>query len=186
MNQKKGTYEYLKNKQKLEVIKTIILFGIALSLYLAGYITVGSNKNYLTIVAVLGCLPASRSAVSMIMSLKAKGCSKEVYQEISNRFPDGAGAYHFYFTSYDKNFDISHVFVKGMTMIAFTENGSTLEADFEEHMKTVLNRDAIKGVNVKLYKDLDKYLMRMEQMLKLENEKSREQDIMKTLFSVSL
>ena len=36
------------------------------------------------------------------------------------------------------------------------------------------------------YKDLDKYLTRMEQMQNLENEKSRETDIMKTLYAVSL
>ena len=50
----------------------------------------------------------------------------------------------------------------------------------------MLNRDAISGVNIKLYKDLNKYVSRIEQMQKLENEKSREKDIMKTLFAVSL
>ena len=65
-------------------------------------------------------------------------------------------------------------------------DGKILENGFEEHIKTVLNKDAIKGVNVKLYKDLDKYLSRMEQMQSLENEKNREEDIMKTLYAVSL
>ena len=81
---------------------------------------------------------------------------------------------------------MSHVFVKGMTIIGFTENEKILESGFEEHIKTMLNKDAIRGVNVKLYKDLDKYLTRMEQMESLENEKSRENDIMKTLYAVSL
>ena len=87
---------------------------------------------------------------------------------------------------YDKNYDTGHVFVKGMTIIAFTENAKLEEAGFEEHIKTILNRDAIKGVNVKLYKDLGKYVSRMEQMQNLENEKSREEDIMKNLYAVSL
>ena len=182
----KGDYLYLQNRKKMETIKTILFFGISAALYLAGYITTGSNKNYLTIVAVLGCLPASKSAVSMIMNLKVKPCSEQVYKEISEKIGKNAGAYNLYFTSYDKNYDISHIFVKGMTVIGFTENGKILENGFEEHIKTVLNKDAIKGVNVKLYKDLDKYLSRMEQMQSLENEKSREEDIMKTLYAVSL
>ena len=182
----KGDYGYLQHKKKIETIKTIVFFGISALLYLAGYISTGSNKNYLTIVAVLGCLPASKSAVSMIMNLKVKMCSQSVYKSISKKIGEKAGAYNLYFTSYDKNYDISHVFVKGMTVIALTENDKILEADFEEHIKTVLNRDAIKGVNVKLYKDLNKYLTRIEQMMNLENEKSREQDIMKTLYAVSL
>ena len=182
----KGEYLYLQNKKKMEIIKTILFFGISASLYIAGYVATGSNKNYLTIAAVLGCLPASKSAVSMIMNLKVKGCSEKVYKAISERFGGEEGAYNLYFTSYDKNYDLSHVFVKGMTVIGFTENTNLSDAGFEEHIKTVLNRDAIKGVNVKVYKDLDKYLTRIEQMQSLENEKSRENDIMKTLYAVSL
>lgn len=182
----KGDYLYLQNKKKTEIIKTVVFFGISAALYIAGYITTGSNKNYLTIVAVLGCLPASKSAVSMIMNLKVKGCSETGYKMISNKIGASVGAYNLYFTSYDKNYDISHVFVKGMTIVAFTENVKIAEAGFEEHIKTVLNRDSIKGVNVKLYKDLEKYLSRIGQMQNLENEKSREEDILKTLYAVSL
>ena len=177
----KGQYLYLENRKKIEIFKTILFFGISAALYLAGYITTGSNKNYLTIVAVLGCLPASKSAVSMIMNLKVKTCSQKAYDAIGDK-----GAYNLYFTSYDKNFDVSHIFVKGMTIIGYVENPKVQEVDFEEHIKTVLNRDAITGVNVKLFKDLSKYTTRMEQMENLENEKSREKDIMKTLFAVSL
>lgn len=182
----KGDYLYLQNRKRMETIKTIIFFGISAALYLAGYITTGSNKNYLTIVAVLGCLPASKSAVSMIMNLKVKPCSEHVYKAISGKIGENTGAYNLYFTSYDKNYDMSHIFVKGMTVIGFTENSKISESGFEEHIKTMLNKDAIRGVNVKLYKDLDKYLIRMEQMQSLENEKSREEDIMKTLYAVSL
>ena len=182
----KGEFLYFQKKKKMEILKTVFLFGISAALYLAGYITTGSNKNYLTIVAILGCLPASRSAVSMIMYLKAKGCSDKVYQLITNNIGENIGSYNLYFTSYDKNFDISHVFAKGMTVIAFAEDVKIDENAFEEHIKTVLNRDAITGVNIKLYKDLNKYVTRIEQMQKLENEKNREKEMMKTLFAVSL
>ena len=60
----------------------------------------------------------------------------------------------------DKNFDIYHVHVKGMPVIAYTDNSKIAENAFEEHIKTVLNRDSITGVNVKLYRDLQKYLCR--------------------------
>ena len=170
----------------MEIVKTILFFGISVALYLAGYIATGSNKNYLTIVAILGCLPASKSAVSMIMYLRANGCSEKSYKVILDKFGDNIGAYNLYFTSYDKNYDTGHVFTKGMTVIAFTENDKFSENGFEEHIKTVLNRDGIKGINVKVYKELDKYITRIEQMQNLENEKSREVDIMKTLSAVSL
>lgn len=182
----KGEFLYFQKKKNMEILKTILLFGISAALYVAGIVATGSNKNYLTIVAILGCLPASKSAVSMIMYLKVKGCSDKAYQFISKEVGENVGAYNLYFTSYDKNFDISHVFVKGMTVIGFTENIKISENAFEEHIKTVLNRDSIAGVNIKLYKDLQKYVTRIEQMQNLENEKNREKDIMKTLFAVSL
>ena len=182
----KNDYFYFQQRKKIEILKTVVLFGISAALYIAGMVATGSNKNYLTIVAILGCLPASKCAVSMIMYLRAKGCSVDAYEYISNKIGKNAGAYNLYFTSYDKNFDISHVFVKGMTIIAYTENVKIAENAFEDHIKTVLNRDSITGVNVKLYKDLQKYVTRIEQMQNLEHEKSREKDIMKTLFAVSL
>lgn len=180
----KGEYLYLKEKKKAEILKTVCFFGISLALYLIGYITTGSNKNYLTIIAVLGFLPASKSAVSMIMNLRVKGCSEVAYEKISKVTEEGA--YNLFFTTYDKNYDLSHIYVKGMTVIGFTETKKANAADFEEHIKVCLKRDGIEGVNIKLYGKLEDYLTRVGQMQKLENVKSREKDIMKTLYAVSL
>lgn len=182
----KGEFLYLQDRKKAETMKTILFFGISAAIFIMGYLSTKTKANYLTIVAVLGCLPASKSAVSMIMNLKVKGCSQSVYKIITDKLGTKTGVYNLYFTSYNKNYDIAHLFIKGMTVIAFTEDIKINENEFEDHIKNVLNYDSIKGVNVKLYKNIDKYLERIEQMQNLENEKSRENDIVKTLFSVSL
>ena len=72
----KGEFEYLAYMKKKQVIITIILFLVSISLYVAGYIATKTNANLLTIVAVLGLLPASKSFVEMIMYLRAHGCSE--------------------------------------------------------------------------------------------------------------
>lgn len=182
----KGEFLYLSSRKKTETLKTILFFGISAAIFIMGYLSTKTKANYLTIVAVLGCLPASKSAVSMIMNLKIKGCSESIHKIITDKFGTKTGVYNLYFTSYSKNYDIAHLFVKGMTVIGFTEDKKINENEFEEHIKNVLNFDSIKGVNIKLYKNVDKYLERIEQMQNLENEKSREKDILKTLFSVSL
>ncbi len=74
----KGAYGYITNRKKFTALRTALYFAISLSLYVAGYVTTGSNKNLLTIVAVLGCLPSCKSAVNMIIFLRAKGCSAEL------------------------------------------------------------------------------------------------------------
>lgn len=78
----KGCFGYIQRKHILEVIKTIIYFSVSISLYFAGIEATGNNRNLLTIVAVLGCLPASKSMVSMIMFLKYKGCPEEVWEKL--------------------------------------------------------------------------------------------------------
>ena len=60
----KGTFNYLDTQRKYEIARTIIYFAVSFSLFIAGYITTGTRKNLLTVVAVLGMLPASKSLVS--------------------------------------------------------------------------------------------------------------------------
>ena len=182
----KGEFSYLQQKKKQEILKTVLFFGISAAIFFLGYFSTGSKNNMLTVIAVLGCLPASKSAVSMIMNLKMKGCSEEFHEKIIQAVGSDVGCYNLYFTSYDKNFDIAHLLVKGLTIIAFTENSKVEEAVFEEHLKKMLKNDGINGYHVKLYKDLSKYITRMKQMQQTESEKGKEDDVIKTLYAVSL
>ncbi len=50
----KGTYGYLKSKRNRVLIRTIAFFAISIAIFIAGYVTTGSRKNLLTIIAVLG------------------------------------------------------------------------------------------------------------------------------------
>ena len=65
----KGQYGYLSYKKKFSAIVTIGMFALSLAIFIMGYVTTKTNANLLTVVAVLGCLPASKSAVSMLMFL---------------------------------------------------------------------------------------------------------------------
>ena len=77
----KGSYEYLKNRKVQTVLWTVLLFAVSATLFIAGVVTTGTKKNLLTIVAVLGVLPATRSFVTSFMYCKAKGCSAQWYEE---------------------------------------------------------------------------------------------------------
>ena len=57
----KGSYLYLDTQKKYEIARTIIYFAISFAIFFAGYSLTGTKKNLLTIVAVLGMLPASKS-----------------------------------------------------------------------------------------------------------------------------
>ena len=69
-NQNKGQKGYLAWNKKMSICKTLVLFAISFAVYAMGIWSTGSNQNLLTIVAVLGCLPACRSAANLIALLR--------------------------------------------------------------------------------------------------------------------
>lgn len=160
----KGQYGYLKRQMKRELIKTFILFGLSLSLYFAGRITTGTNKNLLTIVAVLGFLPASQFAVRSIMFMRAKGCSEAVFHKVEKISEGLASRFDLYLTSYKVNFQISHVVMKNKNLIGYTEDVNFDENACYEHLKTMFMKNGMKDITVKIFTDLDKYLERVESL----------------------
>ncbi len=154
----KGDADYLKKKRNRTILITILFFAISLGLFLIGYLTTGTKRNLLTIVAVLGCLPSSKSAVNMIMLIRAKGCSKESMERIDSSVGKLISMYDMYFTSYKKNFNIAHMVVDNKVIIGFSEDE---KCDFEmckEHISTYLKQAGIKGAKMTFTGSLDKYI----------------------------
>ena len=74
----KGTFLYLDTQKKYEIIRTILFYAISAAIFATGYITTGTKKNLLTMVAVLGVLPASKSLVSVIMFMRYKSFREKI------------------------------------------------------------------------------------------------------------
>lgn len=182
----KGQFGYLSYKKKSTTILTILMFAVSLALYIAGYITTKSNANLLTVVAILGCLPASKSAVSMIMFLKAKGCSNEDHDAIKAAIGSLNGYYDLYFTGYSKNFPTDHLVVTKNSIIAYSCDKKITEKEFHEHMKDLLNKERISDITVKLFLDRAKYINRLKELNLSETDTTERQDLTAMLFQVSL
>ncbi len=183
----KGNYGYLKNKRNQVLVMTILMFAVSMSLLAAGIITTGSNKNLLTIVAVLGCLPACKSAVSLIMYCKAAGCSIETKEVIEKVQGELIGMYDMYFTSYKNNFPVSHMVVEGKNICGYTEKKFDTGL-CEEHLETILKQSGYKDFTIKIFTDLVKYTDRLSQIDKIDREKTpkRDEEVRKVLFDISL
>jgi len=64
---KKGEAGYISSKKIRAIVKVILEFGIVVALLILGIKQTGDRLNLLTLVAVLGCLPASKALVEFIM-----------------------------------------------------------------------------------------------------------------------
>lgn len=184
----KGTFGYLRQKKNLVLIRTIIYFAIALALFFIGLITTGTRKNLLTVVAVLGLLPASKSFVNLVMYLRATGCSLSAGEDIEKAEGNLVGMYDMYFTSYKKNFPISHMVVEGKTICGYTESKSCDLRACEEHLETMLKQSGYKDMTIKIFSDRGKYCERLKQLNGLEHEKTPERDdeVRVVLYDISL
>ncbi len=184
----KGDFGYIKKKRTRVIIWTIIMFALAIGIFLTGYITTGTKKNLLTVVAILGCLPACKSAISMIMFIKATPCSESLSRQIEEHVKGLISMYDMYFTSYDNNFPILHMIVQDRVVIGYYENPKFNEEKCISHLTTMLKTAGHNGVTISLTKDLDKYLNMLDNMsLKADTEgNTADDEIRISLYEITL
>lgn len=188
----KGEYGYLKAQKNMECLKTIVFFGAALGVLGLGIYISGTKNNLLTIIAVLGLLPASKELISLIMFLKAQkyACSGEIYQNIENKQPDESNLpviYDVYMTSQEKNFPMQSMSCRNKTLIGLTNFKNFDEKKAMEHISSLLKQNGYKGVSIKIFTEEGKYLQRIEDLKELPVEDiNTDQGILRLMLNISL
>lgn len=182
----KGTPYYLKTQRFYELARTCIYFGISACLFLSGYFQTGNRANLLTIVAVLGCLPASKSLVSTIMYFRYKSCEPDAVEEILPHMKDLVHGFDFVFTAKDAVYVVPHLAVRGKSICAYAGEGEFREAAFVQHLKEHLALDGEKDVSVKVFHKLSTYVNRLDQMAEVEEDRNQSERILTTMKSITL
>lgn len=184
----KGNFGYLIAKRRQVLFRTILYFGIALALFIAGYVTTGTRKNLLTVVAVLGCLPACKSMVQLIMLFRAKGCSEQTHKILAPLEGRLVGMYDLYFTSYQKNFAISHMVVDGKVILGYAQKGECELKACEEHLQMMLKQGGFKDITIKLTDDIEKYAQQLKNLNEMERTGTaeKEDEVRVLLYEISL
>ena len=182
----KGTPYYLKTQRFYELARTCIYFGISACLFLSGYFQTGNRANLLTIVAVLGCLPASKSLVSTIMYFRYKSCEPDAVEEILPHTKVLVHGFDFVFTAKDAVYVVPHLAVRGKSICAYAGEGEFREAAFVQHLKEHLALDGEKDVSVKVFHKLSTYVNRLDQMAEVEEDRNQSERILATIKSITL
>lgn len=160
----KGTKGYLAYAKKKALLWTIVLFMLSLGLFLTGYISTGSKENYLTIVAVLGCLPASRSLVNTIVKFRYHGISDEAFEKIDPHVQGMQTFCDLVFTSYEKNFEIHHMALQGNTLIGYSSNQKCDAKACEKHLHELFVKNGLRQIDITIFKEMPKYVKRLDSL----------------------
>ena len=102
MKIQKGDAGYLRRRKRLLILEAVVSFGLVAALVIVGYVTTKTKLNLLTVVAVLGCLPASRILVNLIMVMPHDSIDEATELEISAVTEELTVAYDLVITSEKK------------------------------------------------------------------------------------
>lgn len=185
----KGTYGYLGYKRKIETCKTVLLLSLSFAIFLIGYITTGTRKNLLTVVAVVSVLPAAKQMTTTFLYYRYSSGSRQVYEKISGNIKNATSLSDIVITAYDKIIQLIHITIVGKTVVAYSVDAKTDEKYGAEFIKTTLEKNGYKGVSVKIYKEEKAYLARIQEMQKnlaKERKESLEQEMAEIVKAISI
>lgn len=168
----KGSFEYVKSRRVYTTIRTILYFAISASIFIGGYLATHTKANLLTIIAVLGVLPASKSAVEAIMLFRACPAPLELHtdcEDILQKISAGDRPvllYGLYLTSYDKSFslDVSAVGNDRVWVLPRGVFSGAIVKGFdkkacEDHIRAIFKSEGYgdKSIGVKAFTDYDSF-----------------------------
>ena len=78
----KGNFGYFRSEKRRRLIITAILFAVPLFIFFTSWFYFKTRMTVWTVVTVVGCLPACKSMVNLIMILKCRPMDAGLYQKI--------------------------------------------------------------------------------------------------------
>lgn len=138
---KKGTFGYINHYKKIQLINTLIWFGIAIAVFLFGYfMNDHSKQNIFSILAVLVILPAAKKLVGYIIFLPFHSVNSNAYEVIESKLLEGDHLYtDMVFTSPEKVMNLSYLIVTDYKIIGLTEYRKSDEGYIRDYLQKLID-----------------------------------------------
>lgn len=162
MKVKKGNAGYIEKRKKAAILKAVLEFGIVIALLALGIWQTKTRMNVLTIVAVLGCLPASKALVEVIMLLPHHSIDKSVADEIAEKTSLLTTAYDLVLTSEKHIMPIDCVVISNNTIYGYTSSKKTDITFAGKHIRQMLFSNQFTKATVKIFDTYNAFLSRAE------------------------
>ena len=158
----KGDPGYLDYKKKVEIIRTVIYFALVAAVFFLGYSQAHTRLNLMTVVAVLGCLPASKSLVGVITRFPYPSIAVIRADEIKGKTGNITAVYDMIITSREKVMPVDCIVISGNTIFGYTNSEKVDVKYAATHIKSILNQNHFPDVSVKILNNYTAFLARAE------------------------
>lgn len=191
MKIKKGNAGYIESRKRQVILKTVVEFGIVIALLVLGIWQTGDRLNMLTLVAILGCLPASKALVELIMIMPHHSAEKTVAEEVEGKAEYLTTAYDLVFTSEKNIMPVDCIVIADDHICGYTSSKKTDTTFAAKHIKQILNANKYKKVSVKIFDSYKAFLTRAEGLnniaaVEKTDTKEKEEAIRQIILNISL
>ena len=191
MKIKKGDAGYISRRKRNVILKTVLEFGIVIALLVLGIWQTGDRLNLLTVVAILGCLPASKALVEVIMIAPHHSIPKEMCEEILSNAEHLTTAFDMVFTSEKKIMPVESLVISDNTICGYSSKEKVDTNEVAKHIKKYLNANKFTKVSVKIFDNYTTFVSRAREMNQLAIEenhdvKEKEMAIYHVILNLSL
>ena len=160
---KKGDFGYFQAERKRRILITALLFAAPLLIFFTAMIYFKTRLTVWTVIAVVGCLPACKSLVSLIMICRGRPVKPEIYKKIQEHAGSLVMSYEMYMTFYEKSASIDAFAVCGNTVVGFSSDPKIDAVFMEQEAQKILRGNGFKA-NVKIFTRLTPFLERLDSM----------------------
>lgn len=187
----RGKPGYINSLKRKYLVISIIEFAVVAAVFALGYFQTGSRLNLFTVVAILGCLPASKNLVEYIVVLPHKGIELAKYEEIEEKAPAIMKIYDLVVAGQAKLMQLDVVAISGSTVIGYASSEKTDETKLSEYLKKLFEAGGYDKITVKIFHDYKAFLARAEGMSSIatvdkQSIKKRERKLRSLIYNTSL
>ncbi len=190
----RGDKGYIRYQRKRTIIITVLMYALSIGIYFLGYFTLHTNKSLWTVIAVLSLLPASKSAVRMIMLFRAKPTDPSIYDEVEKRCPKLSLLYDLIFTTYEKTYVTQALAYGSGNLCILSQKPGKDEKKAAGELETYIRSSLKEGqpsLTVKVYTDKEAFFKRISEVNALkeasgDSEEEREPAFFDTLRALTL
>ena len=160
---KKGQWGYFKSERIRRILMTAGIFGIAFLILITSTLYFGTNKNIMTVVAMVCMIPGAMSLTSVIMFAMRKSLPEEEYRVLEAHEGTLTAAYEMYFTSEKQNALVDCLVICGTEVVGYVSDQKTDARFAADHLQKMLRADGFK-TSVHMLTDRRKFIERMDSL----------------------